>query len=164
MDAKTQRRRVNPVNRKNELKKAIAECQRLFLRTIVQITKNLHAKNKRDGDLAELKEQISIAVRDAPEDIFLEAGKYLWGYREDISRGEVKKFLGMDYTKEVDKKTKDSAEAEQVQKLITKIKRTWKLLNDIEQKNIIKDVQKMLAKYVQWQGHKNQLLALKSKN
>jgi hypothetical protein len=163
MDAKTRRQRVNPVDRKNELKAEIADCQKKFLRIIVQITNKLHAKNKRDGDLAELKEQIKIAVRDAPEDIFQEAGRYVWEYREDIRVGNVKKFLGMDYTTEVNKKTSDTEEAAQIQTLITKIKRTWRLLGDVEQKELIKDVQKLVAKYAQWQANKNQLKELKEK-
>ena len=163
MDETVARRRINPTDRKNELKKEIAECQKSFLRVIVQITNKLHNKNKRDGDLAELKEQISVAARDAPEDIFRNAGEYVWEYREDIRLGEVKKFLGMDFKDEVEKKVTDSSEAEQVQLLITKIKRTWRLLGDVEQKDLIKDVQKLVAKYAQWEAHTRELKSFDEK-
>jgi hypothetical protein len=162
-DVKAARRRINPKDRKNELRKEIADCQKKFLRIIVQITGKLHAKNKRDGDLAELREQISIAVKDAPEDIFKTAGEYVWEFREDIRVGNVRKFLGMDFTEEVEKNTIDSSEVEQVKLLITKIKRTWRLLGEHEQKELIKDVQRLVAKYAQWQDHKNQLKGLKAK-
>ena len=128
-----------------------------FCKTIQGMVKSMHTKNKADADIAQMREQMTIAIKEVPVDIFLRAGKHVWTYREDIAKGEVKSFLENDYQKEIEGEVADESEKEQVTNLIKKIKRTWRFFNTTEQADMIKKVQNLVKQYAIYESAKREL-------
>ncbi len=128
-----------------------------FCKTLQGIVKSMHTKNKADADIAQMREQMTIAVKEVPLDIFLRAGKHVWTYRADIAKGDVQSFLTNDYQKEIEGEIEDVSEKEQVTELIKKIKRTWRFFNTTEQEDMIKKVQNLVKQYAIYEAAKREL-------
>lgn len=132
-----------------------------FLRTLTGIVKAMHNKNKQDSEITEIKELMSIAVKDLPLDTFLQAGQHVWNYRADIAAGNIEAFLKNDYKKEIEGYIEDDSEKEHYSQMVAKIKRTWRFFNAEEQADIVKKVQNMLKQYANYESTKRELEKLK---
>lgn len=166
MDNSSGKRKQDPRQLRKKYQKDCDNAVKKFCRTLLLIAKAMHSKNKLDNDINELYEQLKIAVRDIPMDVFELAGEYVWENRENIAKGNMKEFLRKDYKEEIETEIakgnhiSDSADVESVQKLISKIKRTWRLLNDTEQKDMTKKLQTLLEQYATWEGRRRLLKKL----
>ena len=154
-DGTIARRRVDPRKKRKQLRKQRDDSIKDFCRTILQIARAMHTKNKQDLDLSELYEQLKIGIKDTPMDVFEPAGEYVWDNRVHIGKGDMKKFMKRDYTKDIKEglakdDIRDSSEVEKVQLLITKIKRTWRLFNSVEQGDKTKKLQNLLKQRAIW--------------
>jgi hypothetical protein len=128
-----------------------------FCRTLSAIAKSMHNKNKADTDLSELREHLSVAIKDVPLDIFLEAGKHVWDNRKDIFAGSIEGFLKNDYKKEITGYVKDESEQEYYGQMVAKIKRTWRFFNTDEKAEMIKKVQNLVKQYAIYEAAKREL-------
>lgn len=159
-DGSRARRRIDP----NKLRKTLEDTQDVavkeFCRTVQAIAKSMHNKNKQDTDLAELREHLTIAIKDMPLDLFERAGSYVWQYREDISKGNVDTFLKKDYKEEIANEVEDESEIEKVAGLISKIKRTWRFFNAVEQQDMISKFKTLIKHYAAYEGARRELLKL----
>ena len=164
-DGSLARRRVDPRKKKKELRAQRDKAVKEFCRTMLLMAKAMHTKNKQDYDLSELYEQLKIGVKDVPLDLMEVAGEHISNNREDIAKGNVKEFMKRDYTKEIKEglereNIRDTSEFEKVQMLITKIKRTWRYFNAVEQGDMTKKLQNMLKQYATWVHTKRELKKL----
>lgn len=140
-------------NRKTLVQKQ-EECVKEFNRTLSQISKSMYNKNKLDNDILEMKEQLEVALKEVPLDIFERVGEYIWKYREDIAAGKADEFLKKDYKEEVmieiTKKSNENVDETEIQRIlmfITTVKRTWRFFNAKEQDEIIAKFQDLLKHY-----------------
>jgi len=131
---------------KKELKSEQDACVKNFCRTVQSIVKSLHNKNKQDMDLAEMRELLTVGVKDAPLKIFQEVGSHIWKYREDIYESNVEAFLKRDYKEELEV-IEDESEIERASQLIHKIKRAWRTFNSNEKEDLIERCQNLVRQY-----------------
>jgi hypothetical protein len=140
------------------------ECVKLFNRILAQISKSMYNKNKLDNDIIEMKEQLEVALKEIPLDIFERAGEYIWKYREEIAASKVDEFLKKDYKEDVItefKKEKngnvDETEIQRILAFITTVKRTWRFFNSTEQGEIVKKFQELLKQYATHEDCRRQI-------
>jgi len=159
-DGSRARRRIDPNKLRKTLEAKQDESVKEFCRTVQAIAKSMHNKNKQDTDLAELREHLTIAIKDMPLDLFERAGAYVWEYRDDIAKGNVDTFLKKDYKQEIADEVEDESEVEKVAGLIGKIKRTWRFFNQVEQQDMISKFQTLVKHYAAYEGSRRELAKL----
>jgi hypothetical protein len=136
------------------------KCIKNFCRTLQGIVKSMHNKNKQDMDLAEMREHLSIGVKDAPLEIFKKAGSHIWKYREDIYNSNVDEFLKKDYSEEIAEEVSDEKEVKKAHDLIAKIKRTWRFFNNGEKEDMIERCQNLVRQYAIYEDAARKIEAL----
>ena len=170
-DGSSARKRLDPKTARKTFVKKQEECISKFNRTLGQISKSLYNKNKLDTDILEMKEQLEVALKEVPLDIFERAGQYIWTYRKEIANGKVDEFLKKDYKEEVTKEVKkendgyaDESEIQRILAFITTIKRTWRFFNTTEQGEIVKKFQELLTQYATYEDCRRQIKLLDDKS
>jgi hypothetical protein len=106
-------------------------------------------KNQADESLKELRQKFALA-RNQPELILSRSGPFIWEYRADISAGQVDRLLGNNYEEKVSQELSDSDQIDFCNRIIGKIRNTWKSLSKLEQEHIVKQLKSMLAAFA---GH-----------
>lgn len=169
-DGSVARKRMDPKKTRKALTVKQEECVKEFNRTLLQISKSMYNKNKLDGDIIEMKEQLEVALKEVPLDIFERAGEYIWRYREEIAAGKADEFLKKDYKEEVIAEVKkendgnaDETEIQRILAFITTVKRTWRFFNATEQSDIVKKFQELLKQYATHEDCRRQIKKIDEK-
>lgn len=169
-DGSVARKRMDPKKTRKTLLQKQEECVKEFNRTLAQISKSMYNKNKLDNDIIEMKEQLEVALKEVPLDIFERVGEYIWKYREDIAAGKAEDFLKKDYKEEVVAEVKnendgnaDETEIQRILAFITTVKRTWRFFNATEQGEIVKKFQDLLRHYATHEDCRRQIRKIDEK-
>ena len=125
---------------------SIKEC----INELVFIINSMCNKNKKDGDIQEIRDGFMVAKGENPVAIIMNAGPYFWKYRTHIERGDVNSLLNMEYKEEiseVQESLADNSKFEKISVVMQKVKRTWHLLTPTEQETMKKKFKLILIKY-----------------
>jgi len=126
-----------------------------FTKEMTFVVNSMHARNKKDEDITEIRDGYMIAKKENPECIIMQAGPYFWKYRETIKEGNANALLKNDFKDEITEvqgTLPDYSGFDKVQPVMNKIKRTWNLLTPIEQDIMKKKFNKMVAHYATYVG------------
>jgi len=102
----------------------------------------IYNKNKKDTDIEEIRDGYLLAKNENPECIIINAGPYLWKYREQVSLDNFNELLNNDFSTET-----SNSNSNKVQAILNKIKKTWHLFKPLEQDSIKKRLKTMLTYY-----------------
>jgi hypothetical protein len=140
---------------RTQLLKNKTEFLHKYLNKLMEIINAMYSKNKKEPEIIELRDKFLVAKKEVPEKIINDTGPYLWTYREQIKKREIKKLLENDFQEEIGqyKETIPSMEKfEKIPHLINQIKRTWHLFTSAEQNAMFTLLQELTGYYASYVG------------
>lgn len=133
-----------------ECNKVKEDCVKGFNDVMTFIINALHSVNKSDDDIITIRDSYLTAKTESPDCIILQAGPYVWKYREEISSENINSLLKNEYNNEittVQQTLPDASKMDQIQILLAKVKRSWHLITPMEQTTLKKKFKDLLKQY-----------------
>jgi len=138
---------------KNKVKYTTAKdtAMKEYNQKITYLVNCIYMKRKRDDDIAQIKERISLLRTTDPIMLIERSGPLLVKYKDQILKGDVKFFMDNDFQEDIDEQSSQHGDTgHNPHELMLKIKETWGHFNPAEHNIIIQTVQIMLQKFAQY--------------
>jgi hypothetical protein len=137
-----------------------------FTSEMTFIVNAMFNKNKKDDDIIGIRDGYLIAKRENPECIIVQVGPYFWKYRDTISSGNLNPLLNSDFRDDISAQgyMPEVSSYDQIQAVMSKVKRTWHLFTPVEQETMKKKFKFMVSCYATYLGACKQIQIISDKN
>lgn len=161
----------NPIAEKQNLIKVQESSRVSFNKAILQLINIACNKNPKEEKLLKLKEIFAAIQAIDPLIVIINAGPYIWKYREPIAKRESDFFIKNTFTEDVSEYYKEPLEhqdfsADDVSNIMKSLKSIWQTLSVPEQTVIWTHAGGLLTSYAQYVSCEKQIrdISLKIKN
>jgi hypothetical protein len=162
---------TNPVQQKRALRTAMEAAQKQYnnnLKTLIQIAR---AKSPSDDNLAKINEALRGVLAVDQTTLIIETGKYVWEYRDPISKRDEKFFLEGDFKKRIEDgiaditgRTKSGKKADftgdDIDTIMNSLRKTYRGMTQPEQTVVWQHTSQLLASYAQYLKAEKQIIKI----
>lgn len=138
---------------KGDLNKQLDEHSKKFNTTVVELLGLLIEKDKKNGDIKDLKDKVIAAKGSTPTLLIEEGGPVLLHYRQPIKDGKLEHLIHEDYTiraKEMACKHGSESKVQDILSMIDYIKGMYPKLNEAEKTVVAKKLKGALKSYASY--------------
>lgn len=154
----------NFVLEKRETRDSMERARQLFNSNLNQLTTIAVNKNPKEDSIAKIREILRAAQAADGTIIIVQAGPYVWKYRDQISKHDEKFFIDNNFEEDIAEASKkiknhDFSESE-IAGIMQGLKQTYKFLTEPEKNVVWKHVTDLLRAYATYLGCEKKIMQI----